>query len=146
MPDIRPFRGILYNPQKIKDIAKVLTEPYDVISPAEQASYYRRHPYNTIRLILGKRYSGDNNKNNQYARAKKYFSDWLKRDILLRDEKESIYIYSQSFTHNDKKRVRTGFIVLLKLEDFAKNIILAFLPDSMGARKEHREQHAKGKK
>lgn len=124
MPEIRPFRGILYNPQKIKDIAKVVTEPYDVISPVEQASYYRKHPYNVIRLILGRHFSEDDNKNNQYTRAKKYFNDWLKRGILLGDEQESIYIYSQSFSHNGQQKVRTGFIVLLKLEDFAKNIIL----------------------
>lgn len=124
MADIRPFRGILYNPQKIKDVARVVTEPYDVISPVEQAAYYKTHPYNIVRLILGKHYSTDNSRNNQYTRAAKYFADWQKRDILLRDEKENIYIYTQSFPYNDKRRTRTGFIVLLKLEDFAKSTIL----------------------
>ncbi len=124
MPDIRSFRGVRYNPQKIKDIAQVVTEPYDVISPLEQRAYYKTHPYNIIRLILGKQYSTDNSKNNQYARAAKYFADWQKRDILLCDEKEGIYIYAQSFPYNNKRRTRTGFIVLLKLEDFAKSTIL----------------------
>ena len=124
MPDIRPFRGVLYNPQKIKDIAQVVTEPYDVISTLEQRAYYKTHPYNIIRLILGKQYSTDNSKNNQYTRAAKYFADWQKRDILLCDEKEGIYIYAQSFPYNNKRRTRTGFIVLLKLEDFAKSTIL----------------------
>ncbi len=124
MPDIRPFRGVLYNPQKIKDIAQVVTEPYDVISTLEQRAYYKTHPYNIIRLILGKQYSTDNSKNNQYTRAAKYFADWQKRDILLCDEKEGIYIYTQSFPYNNKRRTRTGFIVLLKLEDFAKSTIL----------------------
>ena len=59
MSEIRAFRGVHYNPEKIKDVAKVVTEPYDVISPAEQKSYYKTHPYNIIRLILGKSSSGD---------------------------------------------------------------------------------------
>ncbi len=124
MPDIRPFRGVLYNPQKIKDIASVVAEPYDVINPRQQAAYYRRHPYNIIRLILGKRYSNDNSKNNQYTRANRLFTDWQKENILLRDKKQSIYIYTQTFPYNGRKKTRTGFIVLLKLEDFGKNTIL----------------------
>lgn len=124
MPDIRPFCGVLYNPEKIRDFAKVVTEPYDVISPLQQKSYHNIHPYNIIRLVLGKQYLHDTSKNNRYMRAKKFFNDWQKRKILVRDEKESIYIYTQTFSHNGKRKTRTGFIVLLKLEDFAKNTIL----------------------
>ena len=124
MPDIRSFRGMLYNPKKIKDIAQVVAEPYDVINLLQQNAYYHAHPYNIIRLILGKSYYGDNRKNNQYTRARKYFADWQRQDILKRDQNKSIYIYTQSFPHNDKRKTRTGFIVLLKLEDFTKNTIL----------------------
>ncbi len=124
MPDIRPFRGTLYNPQKIDDIARVVSEPYDVISPPEQKAYYRAHPYNIIRLILGKRYSGDNSRNNQYTRAVQFLADWAKKDILQTDRQRSIYIYAQTFPHNHQRKVRTGFIALLKLEDFAKNAVL----------------------
>ena len=124
MPDIRPFKGFLYNSQKIKDFASVVTEPYDVISPHQQAAYHKVHPYNIIRLILGKHNRGDTSKNNQYTRAAKRFADWQKRDILVRDEKENIYIYAQTFPHNGRRRTRTGFMVLLKLEDFAKSAIL----------------------
>ncbi|MCQ9208845.1 MAG: DUF1015 domain-containing protein [Omnitrophica bacterium] len=124
MPDIRAFCGILYNPKKIKDLKYVVTEPYDVISPAQQRDYYNTHPHNIIRLILGRHYSGDNHKNNQYTRAKRFFIDWLKKEILLRDEEPAIYIYAQSFSHNNRRRARTGFIILLKLEDFAKNTVL----------------------
>ncbi|MBU3933099.1 MAG: DUF1015 domain-containing protein [Candidatus Omnitrophica bacterium] len=124
MAHIRSFRGILYNPRKIKNIAKVFTEPYDVISPLEQAAYHKGHPYNIIRLILGKRHPADNSKNNRYIRARKYFADWIKKDILLRDKGENIYIYAQTFPHNNRTKTRTGFIILLKIEDFAKNAIL----------------------
>ena len=124
MPDIRAFRGIFYNPERIKDLSKVVTEPYDVISSREQAAYYKRHPNNIIRLILGKQYPGDNSKDNQYTRAKRYLADWIKLDILRRDSQANIYIYTQSFSHNARKRTRTGFVVLLKLADFSANTVL----------------------
>jgi uncharacterized protein (DUF1015 family) len=52
MATVTPFNGILYNPDKIGNSAKVATPPYDVISPEEQRAFYNRHPNNMIRLIL----------------------------------------------------------------------------------------------
>ena len=54
MAFILPFRGISYNPQKIKDFGEVVAPPYDVISPQEQEALYQRHPRNVVRLILNK--------------------------------------------------------------------------------------------
>jgi uncharacterized protein (DUF1015 family) len=132
MPDIRPFKGVLYNPRKIKDISRVVTAPYDVINFSQRDACYREDPYNIIRLILGKHYPSDDSKNNQYTRAKGFLADWLKQEVLLRDEKEGIYIYSQTFRHNNKRRTRTGFIVLLKLENFSEDTILPH-EDTRGA-------------
>ncbi|MFQ5835079.1 MAG: DUF1015 family protein, partial [bacterium] len=41
MAEIKPFRGVIYNQEKIKDLARVMTPPYDVISPLEQQLYYQ---------------------------------------------------------------------------------------------------------
>jgi len=35
MVDIRPFRGITYNTKKVKDVSRVISPPYDVISQEE---------------------------------------------------------------------------------------------------------------
>jgi len=50
MGDVRPFCGLRYNLQRITDPSTVITPPYDVISPEERSLYYRRSPYNIIRL------------------------------------------------------------------------------------------------
>ena len=54
MARILPFQGIHYNPNQIDSFADVTTPPYDVISEAKRDEYHERHPYNIIRLILGK--------------------------------------------------------------------------------------------
>jgi len=64
MPDIAPLRGLLYNQKLIDNMEKVVTPPFDVISPEEQEAYYRRHPYNMIQLILGKQKPGDDENHN----------------------------------------------------------------------------------
>ena len=49
---IAPFRGLFYNQKKVRDLAKVIAPPYDVISKDEQEKLYKRSPYNFIRLDL----------------------------------------------------------------------------------------------
>jgi uncharacterized protein (DUF1015 family) len=118
MADILPFKGTLYNREYIKDISKVVAPPYDVISPEEQTELYNSDPHNIIRIMLGKEYPGDNEKENKYTRAKAFLNEWLDRGILKKDRENSIYIYLQEFKIDGQTKERLGFISLLKLEDF----------------------------
>jgi uncharacterized protein (DUF1015 family) len=125
MATVIPFCGIRYNPEKIDDLALVMAPPYDVISAEEQESYYKTHPHNIIRLILGRTFPADTEDNNRYTRAGTDFSTWRKQAILKRDPEPSFYFYRQEFSLNDGSRaVRDGFIGLVKLEDFEKGTII----------------------
>ena len=44
MAEISPFRALRYNPQRISDLAAVVTQPYDKISAEMQARYYGLQP------------------------------------------------------------------------------------------------------
>ena len=118
MATILPFKGLRYNPEKIKDISKVITPPYDVISKKERDDYYQLHPDNIIRLILSKELPGDDQSNNKYTRSAESFDTWRKEEILKEEAEPAIYIYAQEFTLSGKKYIRRGFISLVKLEDF----------------------------
>lgn len=123
MAEIKPFRGILYNSEKV-NIAKVVAPPYDVISPSMQNRFYGRDSHNTIRLILGKEEKNDSSSNNKYTRARSFFKDWLKNRVFLRNKKSAIYIYTQQYLNRGKKRTRIGFISLMKIEDPKESGIL----------------------
>jgi uncharacterized protein (DUF1015 family) len=77
MATVLPLKGILYNPEKIADSADVTTPPYDVISPDEQAAYYERHPYNVIRLILGRAKATDSALDNPHTRSANFYRQWM---------------------------------------------------------------------
>ena len=98
MPEILPFKGIIYNKDKVGDISKVVAPPYDVISPSQQDFYYKLHPYNIIRIILGKEEPGDNLEKNKYIRAKEFFREWLSQGVLIKEKIPSIYVYYQKYT------------------------------------------------
>ena len=51
MTDVRPFRALRYDPDRI-DLSRVVVPPYDVISPAERRAYWEGDPHCAIRLIL----------------------------------------------------------------------------------------------
>lgn len=120
---IRPFKGIIYNKDKVEDISKVVTPPYDVISPAEQDYYYHIHPHNIIRIILGKSAPEDNSQQNRYTRAAHYFREWLSQGILKKEEVSSVYVYHQEYLFQNQKIQRKGFIGLMKLENFDSGVI-----------------------
>ncbi|MFH1288082.1 MAG: DUF1015 domain-containing protein [bacterium] len=125
MAHIIPFRGILYNQKKVKDLSKVVTPPYDVISPKRQDEYYKKSPYNIVRLDLGKEIKGDNSKKNKYTRADCFINEWLERDVLSRDEVPAFYFHTHTYyLKNNLKKVRSGFISLVKIEDFENGVVL----------------------
>lgn len=113
MAKIRPFKGIIFNPQKIQGHAEVVCPPYDVISPREQDSYYQRSPYNLIRILLAKELPGED----KYRRSAETFRDWLKNEVLIREALAGIYFYSQQYNIAGEKKTRLGFISLLRLND-----------------------------
>ena len=124
MAKISPFRGICYNPDKIADLADVLTPPYDVISPVEQERFYSRHPKNVIRLILGKMAETDSPRDNRYTRAAGFFEQWRDEGTLVRDETPSLYLTTVDFSVGGIPFTRYGLTAKVGLEPFEKKIIL----------------------
>ncbi|MDP2911120.1 MAG: DUF1015 domain-containing protein [Candidatus Omnitrophota bacterium] len=118
MANIAPFKGTRYNLEKIKDMSAVTAPPYDVIPKEEQGQLYKMSQYNIVRMLLGKDSPGDDENNNRYTRAGKYLKDWQKKGVLKKDSEPSVYINLQEFKLDGKIKKRTGFIALLKLEEF----------------------------
>ena len=123
MARIIPFRGILYDPKKVPDLKAVITPPHDVISAKEQQEYYKAHPQNMIRLILGKAYPEDTEHDNRYTRAANFFHSWLDEGILRQDKEPALYVTEIDYGMDGKVRTRFGFIALVGLESFEKGII-----------------------
>jgi uncharacterized protein (DUF1015 family) len=121
--EIRPFRGIYYNQEKV-NLGDVVTQPYDRISPEEQLEFYERSHYNICRIILGREEHGDSEKRNKYVRAREYFVNWIKSGVLLEDDAKHFYSYTMEYKQDGKRMVRRGFSALVKLEPFDSGVIL----------------------
>jgi uncharacterized protein (DUF1015 family) len=123
--DVRPFRALHYDPAVVKDIGECLSQPYDVISPAQQNAYYKQHPQNVIRLILGKEEPGDGEQGNRYTRARSLLAEWRAAGILRSTVRQSFWVYEQEFDLPGigRKKVK-GFIGAVRLRDYEERRIL----------------------
>ena len=63
MSEIKPFKAVYFNPDKVKNIADVVCPPYDVISPEQQKDFYNKNDHNYIRILLGKTKPKDDGQN-----------------------------------------------------------------------------------
>ena len=124
MAEIVPFRGILYNPDKIDNVAEVVTPPYDVISENECNNYHKANPYNIIRLILGQKNKDDKGKTGCHTRAADFFQKWLADDILVQDKSPALYVTTIEFSLENKTVTRYGLTALVRIEPFSKGVIL----------------------
>jgi len=123
MAEVLSFRGLLYNLSKV-DIEEVVAPPYDVISPEEQERLYNKHPYNVVRLILGKETPQDTPSDNRYTRARACLEEWLRKGVLVVDEQDRFYLYRQEFTALGRQWKRTALFARVRLVDFSQGVVL----------------------
>ena len=119
MVRVKPFKAFRYDENKVGDISKVVTPPYDIIKGAKVDELQGLSEHNIAWIIKNKPRDDDNPDNNQYTRANDHLNKWIADGALKQDEKESFYIYGQDFEIEGKKLFRFGFIGLIELEDFA---------------------------
>lgn len=123
MADITSFKGYMYNSEKIDDLGLVMSPPYDALLPHEQDDLYNQHEFNAIRLSKGKRFDTDSETDNTFIRSRKFLDEWLKKDIIIQDEKPSIYLYEQEVEFNGYLYTNKGFVTLLKLEAYGDHVL-----------------------
>jgi uncharacterized protein (DUF1015 family) len=114
--EVSPFRGIRYNQGMVGDLARVICPPYDVITPEQQKSYYKKSDYNAIRLEFPEP-TGD-----RYQRAATTFEQWLKEGVLQYDGRSSFYLHDHLFEYSGEKMVRRGLVARVKLEPWGRGI------------------------
>ncbi|HEY1350992.1 MAG TPA: DUF1015 domain-containing protein [Ktedonobacteraceae bacterium] len=124
MADVRPLRGLRYAPEMVSDLADIVTPPFDVISPDAQERYYARHPYNVIRLELGRITPEDTTLNNRYTRAARTLAEWRLAGVLRQEEAPACYAYQQVFRHGEHSYTRTSLIARVRLEPWEQHVVL----------------------
>ncbi len=120
MADVRPFRGIRYNPQVAGDLSLNVCPPFDMITPQLQRDLYERSEYNIVRLELARRGQGGE----LYASTPETQRLWLKSGALRQDSEPSIYITEETFRHRGEPHTRRGLIAAVRVEEYDRGVVL----------------------
>ena len=125
MAKIAPFRGVRYNPHRFERLDATVSLPYGQTSDALRNKYYQLSPHNVVRLIKGKAFPHDTEKDNSYTRARDFYRRWLEEGILIRDGKPALYAYNQEFVlPRGEVATRRAFIAALQLTHYKEGVIL----------------------
>ena len=121
---VRPFQAFRYNPKQVP-FDRVLTQPYDKISPAMQDAYYASDPRNLITVEKGRAQSSDSPTDNVYTRAASALQNWIRESVLIQDSAPAFYVYSQDYSvpGTGERRTRRGFIGAGKLENYSAGVV-----------------------
>jgi uncharacterized protein (DUF1015 family) len=114
MAQVFPFAAYRYG-QSAGPLDRLVTQPYDKISPAMKERYLSLSPHNLVRVILEK----------DYAMAAQTFHDWIAGGILVQDAVPAFYAYFQEFRDPDsgERLLRKGFIGAGQVEEYEAGIV-----------------------
>lgn len=118
MAEIKPLRAWRYNSALQKDIDKLVSPLFDVVSESQREALYKEE-FNSIHLSVPR---GDDS----IIGAAKRLIQWKNDEIIKQDELPSIYVYYQYFTlpGSEKERIRKGFIANLRVYDWDEKVLL----------------------
>ncbi|MFZ9505242.1 MAG: DUF1015 domain-containing protein [Cyclobacteriaceae bacterium] len=116
MAEIKPFRAWRYNSEAGKEIHKVISPLFDVVTPDRLNQLYQ-NPINSIHLSVP---------NGGASVAGKTLQDWKSNGTLVIDELPGIYVYYQYYTdpYDGTEKVRKGFACNIRVHEWSEGIIL----------------------
>jgi uncharacterized protein (DUF1015 family) len=124
MAFIAPLKGVRYNPDRVGKIDDAVTPPYDVINENSVGSFISKTPYSMIRLDITKNPGPADGSDARYLEASALFQQWLEEGVLIRDDKDSLYLYEvEYFLPSGKKCIRKGLVCLVGLAEFSEGVV-----------------------
>jgi uncharacterized protein (DUF1015 family) len=121
LADVRPFRGVTYDPARV-DLAAVLSPPYDVVSAAQQQAYLARDEHNFVRVILNQS-AGEA----RYAEAAAALRAWIADGTLRQDPNPCFYVHRATFdvpgADGPTRMSRIGLLAAVRLEPWATGAV-----------------------
>jgi len=124
MPEIRPFRAVHYDRERVGgDLALAVAQPYDKVDERLRAEYLARHGENIVRIDLP-REDDPAGGLDRYGLAARRFREWLASGLLARDGRPGFYVYEQEYEARGRRHARRGFVGLVEATDYGEGRVL----------------------
>ena len=134
--DVRPFRGLRYDPHVVPDWGAVLAPPYDVISAQQRGALIARSPYQITQIETASSSQGGPQGGTEAAALLRV---WRRDGVLVRDAEPGYYVAQHRFRHAGSDHVRTTIYAAVRLTPWADAQVLPH-EWTMRGPKEERQQ------
>jgi uncharacterized protein (DUF1015 family) len=125
--DVRPLRGVRFDPRLSGPVGPLLAPPYDVAALPNGGAEFNIRRIEDVDLG-----GGDGN----HALAARRYRAWLERGVLRRDEEPAIYIHRHRFASDELALTRTGLLARVRLSDWVERVVLPHERTTPGPRRE----------
>ncbi len=119
MTDVRPFRGLRYDPPQV-DLSRVIVPPYDVITPEERVGFHARDPHSAIRSSCPATWA---TRPATTTWRRRWPPGSAKACCGAMRRRPSTRCARRFAAPDGRKLVREGFFGLLHLEDYERRIV-----------------------
>lgn len=135
MPVIKEFKALLYNLDLRKNLNKLLSPPYDVISPKQFEDLKALDSFQSVRLAL----TEDPQDPERYEKISQTLKSWKEKGVLVHHPRPAFYLVEDQFQSEGAEKIRIGFIALLKVSAFDKKEVLPHEHTLSGPKKDRLE-------
>jgi uncharacterized protein (DUF1015 family) len=115
---VAPFRGLLYQPEVVGDLAAVTAPPYDVVLPHERDELHRSSPFNIALVDLGA--DVEEAPLEKYTRAGRILREWREEGVLVPTDDPSVFPYDMTFGYRGERRQVRGVFLEVGLEPLGR--------------------------
>ena len=119
MAVLKPFKGLR---PPVELAAKVASRPYDVLNSEEAREEAKGNPYTLLHIIkpeIDFPAGTDEHTEPVYQKAAENLNVWRKNGWLVKDAKESLYIYAQTM----EGRTQYGIVGCASVDDYLNGVI-----------------------
>lgn len=115
---LAPFRGLRFDPQRVRDLGAVTCPPYDVVDDQGVLRLEASDPHNAVRLILPR--DAEGGPDGRYACAAAALTAWRSEGVLREDVDPTLYVYEQAAPGH----LQRGLMGALRLEAPGSGVVL----------------------
>jgi uncharacterized protein (DUF1015 family) len=121
MPRVLPFAGLRYAAPS-SELARLVSPPYDVIGPEEQAELRALSPHNAVYVELPAEREGE--PCSRYEVAAETLGRWRAEGVLVPEQRPAFYLSETEFSYGGQALRRRDLLAALGLEPWSRRAVL----------------------
>lgn len=121
MPKVLPFRGLRFAAPS-SELDRLVSPPYDVISPDEQAQLRELSPHNAVYVELPRDAPGEPGSRHRLAAER--LAEWRREGVLRPDTRPAYYLSETQFTNSGKTLRRRDLLAAVGVEPWSTGAVL----------------------